>query len=104
MSFTATEKVSIATITGVSTIQLDTVLAAYADHISAEAETAVRAEIARWETSGGKFTSIEPTESNKGVRVNASLAKEDIRKNIANLLFLTDYVGTSSAQGVLVRA
>lgn len=106
MAFTADEKISIANIVGIDLINLDERLDYYTPTwITPEVETAVQAEIARWSTAGGEFTSIEPKESNKGVRVDSGLEKNDIRRNIANLLFLTDYLGAAagSSQGVLVR-
>lgn len=104
MAFTESELVSIVKIVGIGRIDLNQALATYDSYISSEVESAVRNEIVRWDDAGENFTSIEPKESNKGVRIDAGSAKTDIRENLVNLLFLSDYVvNVSSAQGVLIR-
>lgn len=90
MAFTEAEKVDIVTITGVDIIRLNNALDTYETWITSDVETQVREELTRWETDGFEFVSIEPRESNKGVRLNSSLAKQDIRKHIADLLFLNE--------------
>lgn len=91
-------KLKICTILGVDIIQLDTQLAAYSDYIDSETETAIAAEIARWDAGAGTdFVSLEPKESNKGVRTSASLEKDDIRQNLAVLLMASDWASASGS-------
>jgi hypothetical protein len=103
MAFTASELNQIVMITGVDRITLDQYLADYATYITATVEDDVRTQIQRWEAGAGtEFTSIEPRESNQGVRINSEAEKRDIRNNIANLLFLTEVM--RSGAGMLLRA
>lgn len=103
MAFDASELNKIVIITGVDRITLDYYLANYSTYITAEVEADVRTELERWAAgAGSEFTSIEPRESNRGVRINADAEKRDIRNNIANLLFLTDAMSTGT--GMLLRA
>lgn len=102
MAFTEAEKNSIVKITGVDRITLNEYLSTYASYVTSDVETDIRTELSRWDTAGAKFTSIEPRESNKGVLINAEAEKQDIRRNIANLLFLTEVM--PSGRGMLMRA
>lgn len=104
MAFTATQFLSIVKITGVDAITLQNVLDYYATDITSNVETAVIAEILRWDAgAGADFVSVEPNLKNFGARIEPERAKNDIRKNIANMLFLTT-AGVASQGSRLVRA
>lgn len=98
MAFTEAEKLKIAKILGTDYIEVnDQIFNLGTDWITAEVETQVRAEITRWDAGiGTDFVSIEPNTANYGARIDPNLEKDDIRSNIANLLYLTDYVKRSS--------
>ena len=59
-------------------------------------QTAIEAELTRWTTLGAKFVAIEPNTANYGAKIDPTLAKNDIRKNIAILLERPDWAGASS--------
>ncbi len=104
MSFTATQFNSIVKITGVDAITLQSVLDYYDVQITSDVETDVIAEIDRWDSSiGADFVSVEPNVKNFGARIDPERAKNDIRKNIGNLLFLYT-AGVMSSGSRLVRA
>jgi hypothetical protein len=104
MAFTAAELNRIVVITGVDIIRLKEVLNFYTVYITAQTETDVRTELARWDVSGSKFVELHPTDSNKGVKTSSSDVKMDIKHNIASLLFLTEFVQGTISQGRLYRA
>ena len=88
MSFTEDEKISIAKIVRMTPTLLDAHLTSLGAALTAEKETAVRAEITRW-TDGGvssQFSSFTPTESNQGFNLDSGDAKNDVRGNIRLIL------------------
>ena len=101
MSFTTEEKLSISTIIPVSPELLDAQIASLGTSLTTERETAVRTELARCTTAGGKFVKIWPMESNQGVETDSDNEKGDIRRNIAVLLGFTDYLATDSHVGTI---
>ena len=70
-----------------------------AEYITSETETQVLAEVARWATAGVSFVNIHPKEANKGAEIRASAPKDDIRRNIATLLLLTEYMQNNGLFG-----
>ena len=104
MAFTESQKLKIGRILGIEQPTLEYHLTLNSNSITATVETDVATELTRWTTAGAEFVQLEPTESNKGVRLNASSEKADIRKNIAVMLCMTEVVGSmSGVQGRLVR-
>ncbi len=95
MAFTESQKLDICMIVGVTADLLEDILTFRAGAITSEVETKVEEQLTRWETAGIDFVKLHPVESNKGVETNPDYEKSDIRRNIANLLFLTEYVGGS---------
>lgn len=89
MALTEAQQLSVCKIMGMSPYVLTIELDHNSNNITAEVETEVIAEIARWETAGKgtKFGSIEPNLKNFGRRKSYEDEKNDIRKNIAILLF-----------------
>lgn len=70
-------------------------------YITPEVETQLQAQIDRWDSGiGTDFVSVEPNTANYGARINPDLEKADIRRSIANLLYLRDYL---AGQTRLVR-
>jgi hypothetical protein len=88
MAFTPAEKLSISRIVGMTPTLLDAHLLSLGAALTADVETAVRAELARWTTTGAGsvFTKFTPTESNRGLNLNSDGEKSDIRGNIRLLL------------------
>lgn len=101
MSFTTAQKLSIATVLGITPTYLDAHLTSLGVTLTADVEAAVIAELDRWLTAGSSFVKLHPTESNKGVETNSGDAKADIRRNIAVLLELTGYMAASAGMGTL---
>ena len=98
MALTDAQKLSIARILGITPSVLDAQIATLS--LDAATETAVVAEITRWDTSGAKFTKLHPKESNKGAETFPEAVKNDIRKNLSLLLeFYT--ASYSSGMGTL---
>ena len=89
MAFTEAEKIAISKIVGMTPTLLDAHLTALGDSLTAEIETAVRAELTTWNAGTGQsFTWFTPTESNRGFNMNSRDAKYDVRRNIMLLLEL----------------
>lgn len=105
MTFTEPELHSIIKIIGIDRISLNQVLAAYENYITSDLETAVREELTRWTDADldNETDKIRPMGTNKGLDSDPDRLAAKIRGNIARLLWLTDYVNTGSAQGVLIR-
>lgn len=93
MALTEANKLDLAKILGVDYITVnDQITNLGTTYITAQVETNLLAEIARWNAGAGSdFVSIEPNTANYGARIDPSFEREDIRRNIANLLYLTDY-------------
>lgn len=53
------------------------------DKLTPEIETAIGAEITKWNSVSQNFSSFTPTESNKGFNLSADGPKNDIRSAIA---------------------
>jgi hypothetical protein len=88
MSFLPAQQLSICKILGINKVKLTAQLTYFAPDITSEIEAAVQDEIDRWDSGiGAKFTRVEPNSANFGARIDPDLAKEDVRQNIANLLF-----------------
>jgi hypothetical protein len=102
MALTETEKLKLAQILGVNYIEVnDQIFNLGSSYITPEVETLLRAELTRWNAgAGNEFVSVEPNTANYGAKIDPDLEKADIRKNIANLLYLKNY---SSGQVRLVR-
>lgn len=72
--------------------------------VTAALETSIRTELARWVTSGEKFTKLHPKESNKGVETDPLAVKGDIKKNLANLLYFTALATSGGNWGYSTRS
>ena len=92
VTLTESEKLKCAQILGVDYIKVnDQVFNLGDEWITASVETEIRAQIARWDAgAGSNFVSVEPNTANFGARIDPELEKADIKRNIANLLYLTD--------------
>ena len=89
-SLTEAEQLTICTILNVDFLSLQYHLSFYATRYTTASDAAVRTQLTRWGTSGTKFTKLYPKESNKGVRTDPEWIKDDIRKNVATLLYIPD--------------
>src|SRR5689334_15812394 len=103
MALTAAEKVQVVKITGVTLSALDYILDQNVAYLTTELESAVRDELDRWETAGAEFISVEPNLANLGARIDPEREKEDIRQNLARLLFLNGASEMSSVEFSLDR-
>lgn len=93
MALTESQKLKLAQILGVDYIEVnDQVFNLGSAWITAEVETQLQAQIDRWDAGvGTNFVKVEPNATNKGVSIDPEREKSDIRKNIANLLYLKSY-------------
>lgn len=103
MALTESQKLKLAQILNTDYITVnDQIFNLGTDYITAAVETLLLAQIARWDAGvGTDFVAIEPNTANYGAKIDPNLEKADIRKNIANLLYLTDLLG--NGQMILVR-
>lgn len=67
----------------------DNVTYYWATHITAQVETDVAAELVRWNAVADSFDDFAPTESNQGLVSRINREKNDIRSNLATLLYMT---------------
>lgn len=64
-------------------------------------QTAIEAQITLWDAGAGTDTvKLHPKESNKGVETNPMMVRADIKRNIAVLLEMPEWGGSS---GITVR-
>lgn len=94
--FTETQKLNIGKVLGIGADYLEDLLAYRVAGITDEVVAQVAVELTNWATYSTDFTKIHPTESNKGVETFPEKMQANIKNNIANLLFLQDYVGGSA--------
>lgn len=104
MALTEANKLKLAQILGTDYVTVnDQIFNLGTDYITAEVETLLLAEIDRWDAGAGTdFVTVEPNTANYGARIDPDLLRADIRRNVANLLYLTDMFN-SSGQMQLVR-
>lgn len=86
MAFTAPQKETLAMTLRTTTTLLSAHLTSLGATLTADKQTAVEAQMARWTSAGSKFTKLHPREANKGVETFPEAVKADIRQNIAALL------------------
>lgn len=103
MAFTDSQKLGIVKIVGIPLTLLDAHLTSLGSTFVDRIEADVQLELERWDTYGGNFVKIHPTESNKGVETNAGDTKADIIRTIARLLELSElgYGAAGTAIGTL---
>jgi len=92
--FTQEEKLSICEICDINTIALGQRLEWYDGEITTDVENKVRGLIDRWNAGvGTDFVKVEPQTTNKGVSIDPNREKNDIRRTIGTLLWITDLMG-----------
>lgn len=103
MALTESQKLKLAQILNTDYITVnDQIFNLGVAYITPAVETLLLEQIDRWDAGvGSDFVAIEPNTANYGAKIDPNLEKADIRKNIANLLYLTDFLG--GGQVVLVR-
>jgi hypothetical protein len=99
MAFTFAQQLNICKILQIEMPALEYALTFNAEYITSETETQVLAEVTRWENAGSSFVKVHPRERNYGVETNSENEKNDIRRNIAVLLLLKDYVNQNASGG-----
>lgn len=95
MALSEAQKLKLAQILGTDYIEVnDQIFNLGPSYITPEVENQLQEQIDRWDSGvGSDFVSVEPNTANFGARINPELEKADIRRNIANLLYLRDYSG-----------
>lgn len=105
MALSDENEVKVVKILGITPFQLEQQLAWLGTAFTSTQQSAVEDEIARWDDGAGtKFTRIEAKETNYGAVIDPEKAKNDIRKNIANILARPDWAGSSGNGARLQRA
>jgi len=100
MAFTESEKLDIAEVLDVDYIEVnDQIFNLGTAYITAAVETKVRAQLTRWATAGYSYVNIHPKEANKGAEIRANAPKDAIRRNIANLLYMSDWLNRNTTGG-----
>lgn len=95
MALTEANKLKLAQILGVDYITVnDQIFNLGTEYITAEVESLLLAEIDRWDAGAGNdFVVITATSTNYGANIDPSQERADIRRNVANLLYLTELTG-----------
>lgn len=94
MALTESQKLKIAKILGVTYIEVhDKATYLGSTHLTTEVETQIGEELDRWELKGAKFTKIKDY---LGADIDPEREKDDIRKNLATLLYFTDLMKSSN--------
>lgn len=88
MALTEAEKLTISRILRITPTLLEAQITALGATLTAGVETAIREELARWETAGIDFVRVHPKEKNFGAEIDPSLEQQDIRVNLATLFEL----------------
>lgn len=93
MALTESQKLKLAQILGTDYVAVnDQVTNLGTAYITAEVESQLQSQIDRWDAGAGTdFVKVEPDTSNKGVSIDPERERKDIRKNIANLLYMKGY-------------
>lgn len=98
MAFNEVNKLKICRILQITGLKFDQIIIRWGHLITAQIETDVVAEIARWEAGAGTdFTSVEPGVKNFGASIDPELERDDIRKNIATMLFVPELASAAGA-------
>lgn len=99
VTLTEAEKLNIAKILNTDFVTInDQIFNLGTAYITPAVETAIRAELTRWSSgAGSEFVTVEPNTANFGARINPELEKADIRRNLANLLYLNDLLDSSTS-------
>jgi hypothetical protein len=93
MALTAAQLATVVKILQVTPSQLDSQFEWLGTGFTSTHQTAVEAELDRWELKGAKFTKIKDY---LGADIDPEREKDDIRKNIAILLERPDWARNSS--------
>lgn len=107
MAFTEAQELKICRIIGIDSITLNSYLDTYAEHITAEVETQVGALILEYYPASGSnpsrnVTNIKAMEANFGAEINSGSLRSIIKKEIATLLYLTDYLNQGGSRVVRI--
>jgi hypothetical protein len=97
VDLTEDEKLDVCEICRVNIIELNHRLLWFEAKITPAVTDKVRALIERWKSGvGTDFVAVEPTTTNKGVSIDPNREKNDIRRTIANYLWITDLMTSTS--------
>jgi hypothetical protein len=109
MAFTEAQKLKICRIFApeLSSDVLDDRLEYYATYITAEVESQVGALILEYYPASGSnpsrnVTNIKAMEANFGAEINSGTLRSIIKKEIATLLYLTDYLNQGGSRVVRI--
>jgi hypothetical protein len=96
--FSEDEKIAICEICVIDKIALGHRLEWFDLQITTEVENKVRSLIDRWNAGvGTDFVRVDPQATNKGVSIDPNREKNDIRRTIGTLLWITDLMGAGGA-------
>lgn len=95
MALTTAEKLTIARILRITPTLLGAQITALGATLSSDVETAIREELARWETAGFDFVKVHPKEKNFGAEIDPTREQNDIRMNLSTLFELPTSAYTS---------
>lgn len=102
MALSASDKLTISQILGVTPSYLDAQLTNLGSSLTSDVITALQTEIARWNGGiGTKTTRLVAKESNKGVETDPYAARASVRQNVAILLEMGDYYAVSTGAGTI---
>ena len=105
MALSEENELKVCRILGVQPMDLDYQLTLLDTTFTSTRQSAVEAEIERWDAGAGvKFTRIKDKESNYGAIIDPEKEKADIRKNIAVMLERPDWAGGGGTGARLERA
>lgn len=100
MAFTASERLQICEIVGITPDALNSQIVFLGDRLTADIEDAVRTKITAWGPASAGGASFTPTESNRGMNLDADSRAEKIADTIALWLEIPK---TSRTGGVTVQ-
>lgn len=102
VNLTEDERLDVCEICNVNIIELNHRLLWFEAKITPAVEDKVRGLIDRWKAGvGTDFVEVQPTTTNKGVSIDPNREKNDIRRAIANYLWISDLMTFNSPR--LVR-
>jgi hypothetical protein len=107
LALTEAQKLKICRICQITSDVLDNVLDLYSERITAEVESQAGALILEYYPASGSnpsrnVTNIKAMEANFGAEINSGTLRSIIKKEIATLLYLTDYLNQGGSRVVRI--
>jgi hypothetical protein len=102
MALSEDQKLAIGEVIGVTVDNLNRQLTWYSSDITPAVELKIADALAEWDKVKNDHIAIMPKESNKGISIDPSLARNEIRRKLARYLYFTD-LNFGDGQAVLLR-